>query len=69
MTLSGLEHPAKASKKLRFEGQGGAKTGAPAPKPLPLDPDLAHLVAAWATLPEHIRSAIRALLGTVAGPS
>jgi len=34
-----------------------------------LDADLAALVAAWPTLPDHIRAAIRALVGTVAGPS
>jgi len=31
----------------------------------PVDPDLAALVAAWPTLPDHIRAAVRALLGTV----
>jgi hypothetical protein len=31
--------------------------------------DLAALVAAWPTLPDHIRAAIRALVGTVTGPS
>ncbi|MCE9566704.1 MAG: hypothetical protein K8U57_32265 [Planctomycetes bacterium] len=31
------------------------------------DADLARLVVAWPTLPEHIRAAIRALVGTVAG--
>ncbi len=34
-----------------------------------LDADLAALVAAWPTLPDHIRAAIRALVGTVVGPS
>lgn len=33
------------------------------------DPDLAALVAAWPTLPEPIRVAIRAMVGTVAGSS
>ncbi|HVK16119.1 MAG TPA: hypothetical protein VM533_04165 [Fimbriiglobus sp.] len=33
------------------------------------DADLAALVATWPTLPNHIRAAIRALVGTVAGPS
>src|SRR5262249_28889401 len=31
-----------------------------------LDPDLAALVVAWPTLPDPIRAAIRALVGTVA---
>jgi hypothetical protein len=30
------------------------------------DADLAALVAAWPALPDHIRAAIRALVGTVA---
>ena len=34
-----------------------------------LDADLAALVAAWPTLPDHIRAAIRALVGITAGPS
>ena len=34
-----------------------------------LDPELAALVAAWPTLPDHIKTAVRALLGTVACPS
>lgn len=33
------------------------------------DAELAALVASWPTLPDHIRAAIRALVGTVAGPS
>lgn len=33
------------------------------------DPALAALVAAWPTLPDHIRAAIRALVGTVVGAS
>jgi hypothetical protein len=32
-----------------------------------LDADLATLVAAWPHLPEHIRAAIRTLVGPVAG--
>ena len=31
-----------------------------------LDADLAALVAAWPTLPEHVRATIRTLIGTVA---
>ena len=33
------------------------------------DAELAALVAAWPTLPDHIRAAIRALVGITAGPS
>ena len=32
------------------------------------DADLAALITAWPTLPDHIRAAIRALVGTVAPP-
>ena len=33
------------------------------------DADLAALVAAWPTMPDHIRAAVRALVGTVTDPS
>jgi hypothetical protein len=33
------------------------------------DPDLALIFDRWPTLPEPIKAAIRALVGTVAGPS
>jgi len=33
----------------------------------PVDPELAALAAAWPTLPDHIRAAVRAMLGTVTG--
>ena len=42
--------------------RGGAESGAL----LTLAPELAALVAAWPTLPDPIKSAIRALVGTVA---
>jgi len=38
---------------------GGGEGGIP-------DADLAALVAAWPTLPEHVRATIRTLIGTVA---
>ncbi|MFO0930797.1 MAG: hypothetical protein U0736_27825 [Gemmataceae bacterium] len=47
---------------------GGAKSGAPAPGKSAIDDDLAALIDAWPTLPDPIRVAIRALLGTVPGP-
>lgn len=31
----------------------------------PEDPDLARIVAAWSNLPDHIKAAIMALIGTV----
>ena len=33
------------------------------------DPELAALVVAWPTLPAPIRAAVRALIGTVTGPT
>ena len=33
------------------------------------DPDLALILERWPTLPEPIKAAIRALVGSVAGPS
>jgi hypothetical protein len=69
MTLPGLEHPAKTSKKPRSESRGGAQTGAAGLTQPRIDPDLARVVEAWATLPDHIRAAIRALVGAVVGPT
>jgi hypothetical protein len=31
-----------------------------------IDPDLARIIDAWPTLPEHIRAAVRALIDTAA---
>ena len=67
MTLSGAEHPEKVPGKPHIRPTGGAESGAPAA--LALDPDLSRVVAAWPTLPDHIRAAIRALVGITAGPS
>jgi len=41
---------------------GGAESGALPAGAVP-DPELAALAAAWPTLPDHIRAAIRALVG------
>jgi hypothetical protein len=48
---------------------GGAKSGALALEKPTIDPALAAIFDAWPTLPEPIRAAIRALVGTVVGPS
>jgi hypothetical protein len=36
-------------------------------EPTPLPPDLAQIIAAWPNLPEHIKAAIKALMGTQNG--
>jgi hypothetical protein len=48
---------------------GGAKSGALAVEKPTIDPALAAILDAWPTLPEPIKAAIRALVGSVAGPS
>jgi len=35
----------------------------------PDDPELAALVASWPTLPDHIKAAVRALVGIATDPS
>jgi hypothetical protein len=45
--------------------QSGQQQALDSPTPArPTDPDLARILKAWPTLPEHIRRAILALLGT-----
>jgi hypothetical protein len=64
MTLSGVEHTPNSTGKHALRDQSGAKSGAPIAETQPIDPDLTALVAAWPKLPDHIRAAIRALVGT-----
>ncbi|MFO0831950.1 MAG: hypothetical protein U0637_08910 [Phycisphaerales bacterium] len=45
-----------------------ARTNTP-PAPPPSDPDLAAVVAAWATLPTPIRAAVMAMVRSVGGGS
>jgi hypothetical protein len=44
------------------EKQGGAESGAIKAETPPDDPDLASVVTAWPTLPDHIRSTILTLV-------
>ena len=44
--------------------EGGAKSGALASPPLAMDLALAALIDAWPTLPEPIRRAVLALIGS-----
>lgn len=62
MTLSGAEHPAKLPGKAHIRPTGGAESGAVAAPAL--DPELCRVVAAWPTLPSHIRAAFLALIAT-----
>ncbi len=64
MTLSGVEHPSKQLGNHQIRPTGGAESGAPAAPTL--DPELARIVAAWPDLPDPIRRAVLALVGTVA---
>ncbi len=61
----------KQSKHIPTLDDGGRTTGRTQQKGEGGIPDagLAALVTAWPTLPEPIRAAIRAMVGTVAGPS
>ena len=55
-------HPAKRWPK---SGTDSAKTPKISPEqPNPLPDDLAQIVAAWSSLPEHIKAAIKALVQT-----
>ena len=58
------ETPGRSAGRSDTTGEGGP----------PADPDLAALIAAWPTLPPHIRAAVQALVATtrpasVTGPS
>jgi hypothetical protein len=56
--LPGLEHTPLALSKTAFLTGGGANSGAlDAPRKFQ-DPELSQIVAAWPTLPEHVKSAI-----------
>jgi hypothetical protein len=48
---------------------GGAESAAVPADSSPIDPDLARIVATWPTLPEPIRRATLALIGSAALPS
>ena len=62
MTLSGAEHPSKASGKPHIHTDGGAESGALAADPLPRDPDLAMLVERWDSLPAALKTGITAMV-------
>ncbi len=49
-------------------GNNGAGSGPPTPPAKPTDPELAAVVAAWPTLAEPVRLAIKALLSAAALP-
>jgi hypothetical protein len=48
-------------------GEGGAESGAVQSRTGPHDADLARLVGAWPTLPDHVKTRILALADAAAG--
>src|SRR5262245_19931287 len=65
----GIRTLPKSPAKTALSAQGGAESGARTPANPNLDPGLASLIDAWPNLPEPIRAAIRALVGSAKGPS
>ena len=62
----GIEHPMNSTEKMAVSAISGAKFGALNTQKLPSDHILARIIDAWPTLPEPIRMAILALVGTAA---
>jgi hypothetical protein len=60
----GLEQGQDFPGKRQEATEGGAKSGAVSPDPSAADPDLARIVARWPALPEPVRRAMLALIGT-----
>ena len=64
---TGFEHPPLKQSKTQISASGGAKSGAPnapnTPQPSK-DPDLAMVVEHWPNLLEHIKAAIKTLVGS-----
>jgi hypothetical protein len=58
----GIRTTSKNSAKSVDFGQGGAESGALVPEPAAIDPDLAAVVDAWATLPAAIKAGILAMI-------
>ncbi|MFA6175550.1 MAG: hypothetical protein WC765_03110 [Phycisphaerae bacterium] len=56
--MPGLEHTALAISKTAFLTSGGAKSGVLDTPRKFQDPELSQIVAAWPTIPEHVKSAI-----------
>ena len=61
LETKGIEQSALAGSKTPISEKGGAKCGAVESKN---DPDLQLIIDHWPTLPEHIKAAIKALVGT-----
>jgi hypothetical protein len=61
----GIRTPRETPEKTALSPEGGAKSGALPTEPNISDPDLARIIVAWPDLPDHIRAAVLALVGTV----
>ena len=64
---TGLEHPALLPSKTSIPQTERAESGALDGENRPKDPELALIVERWPKLPEHIRSAVLALVRNGAG--
>jgi hypothetical protein len=63
----GLEPLSQDTGKSGISTQSGAKSGALSTKAAVIDPDLAHVTAAWPALPPPIKTAILALVDAAGG--
>jgi hypothetical protein len=68
MEAGGFERTPLALSKTPISKTPGAESGAPSAQDAPLDPDLALIQNRWPKLPEHIKAAIRALVGASGTP-
>ena len=63
----GIEPTTKTPENPAFPHQGGVESGALAPEKPAIDPALASIIAAWPTLPKHIRDTIQMLVESCIG--
>jgi hypothetical protein len=63
----GIEPAVTSPENTTLFPEGGAKSGALAPRSRPIDAALAALIDAWPTLPEAIRAGILAMVRAAGG--